>query len=91
MIAIRKRRDPSEVYRELLRENPDALVIVGFEDAYIGMAADYPVAVYDYDECVCLYASAEGCCEEDATQFVEDIVSSCFLDDSPIFVKGQAA
>lgn len=90
MIMARKRRDPSEVYRELLSENPDAYVIVGFEDAYIGMSAGYPVAVYDYDECVYIYASIEGCDDEAATQFVEEVVGQCYLDDSPVFVKRAA-
>lgn len=91
MIAIRRRRDPSEVYRELLRENPDALVIVGFEDAYIGVAVGYPVAVYDYDECIYIYASAEGCDDEEATEFVDDVIKGCYFDDSPVFVRRSAA
>lgn len=91
MIAIRKRRDPGDVYRELLQKNPEAFVIVGFEEAYIGMSAHYPVAVYDYEECVRLYASAEGCDDDEASEFVDDIINECYYDDSPLFVRTAAS
>lgn len=91
MISLRKPSNPEEVYRELLSENPDALIVMGFESAYIGMTVSdvYPVsAVYDYDECVYVISRDRQCDDEEAELIVkEEILSQCVFDDSPVFVR----
>ena len=88
MIAIPSPESPKEVYRDLLRINPNAMVVVGFEAAYVGMTVTHPViAIYDYDECLLAMAADMQCCEEEAEATLMNIVAECCEAESPVFVR----
>lgn len=88
MIAFTRAKSLKEVYCDLLRESPDAKIVIGFEKAYIGMTATFPViAVYDYDECVRALQESENCCKEDADAALVDIIDGCVGPDCPVFVR----
>lgn len=89
MISLINPSDPEEVYRELRSVNPDAMIIMGFESAYLGMTAGYAAsAVYDYEECIHIMSVDNVCDYNEAERIVnEEIVSQCCFDDSPVFVR----
>jgi len=89
MISIRRNPSMKEVYAGLLKANPDAFVVIGFEAAYIGMTTSRlpPVAVYDYEECVSIFAEYESCTYAEANQFVREMADRNGGDSSPVFVR----
>lgn len=88
MIAVRGPDSPKEVYRELLKENPNAMVVVGFESAYIGMTVTHPViAIYDYEECIRLLAEANEYAENEAEVELIELISECLSPESPVFAR----
>jgi hypothetical protein len=88
MIAVRSQDSPKEVYRELLKENPNAMVVVGFEPAYVGMTVTHPViAIYDYDECIRLLADANDCTENEAEAELIELIGECLSPESPVFAR----
>jgi hypothetical protein len=88
MIAFTKAKSLKEVYYDLLQTSPDAKIVIGFEKAYIGMTATYPViAVYDYDECVRALQESDKCCKEEADATLGDIIEGCVGPDCPVFVR----
>lgn len=91
MIALGNRRNPSEVYRELRRLNPDAFVVKGFEDAYIGYSCGYSViAAYDYDRCIGILMDEHGCDMDEAEDILNtDTIPQCYGENAPIFVRTQ--
>lgn len=88
MIAFPSPSKPKDVYRDLLQENPDAMVIVGFEEAYIGMTVTSPVvAIYDYEGCLKAIVDDRNCCESEGNCILIEIISECVHPESPIFVR----
>jgi hypothetical protein len=78
-------------YRELRRLNPDAYVVCGFEDAYVGHSvstAGSIVAVYDYEACLEILASDYDYEPDEAEEhMLTGIVPWGSYDNGPIFVK----
>lgn len=67
---------------DLHDNNPEALVADGFEDAYMGYAAQAcssPLAVYDYDRCVRVLMERDGMSWDEAVDFIEFNVVGAFL------------
>jgi hypothetical protein len=67
---------------DLSDENPDALLLDGFEDAYIGAAvrcAQPPLAVYDRDKCIEVLVQRDGMTVEDAEEYFEFNVSGAWV------------
>lgn len=60
-------------YDDLSQENPEALTLDGFEDAYIGFATQFSrpaLAVYDYEKCVEILMDRDGMDEEEAVEYL---------------------
>jgi hypothetical protein len=89
MIASARKKSPEELYRDLLRRNPEAMIVMGFEDAYVGATATVPaVAVYDYDECVIVLAAERQCSDDEAERFLlNEVMGDCLDADAPLFVR----
>lgn len=83
--------DPDRLYASLRLANPDALVCLGFETAYMGFTVEaQPVAVYDYEMCIDIVMGEGDITEEEAVAyFVFNTMGKCVgKKDAPIFVQG---
>lgn len=89
MITARNPDDPASLYRSLYEVNPDALVCVGFESAYMGFTVgNHPVAVYDYEMCIdAVLGEGDITRDEAVAYFYFYTLSECVLEDSPIFIR----
>lgn len=78
--------------RDLLEdENPDALLLDGFEDAFIGIArrcGQPALAVYDRDRCLDLLVRRDGMSYEEAEEFFEFNVQGAWVGEhTPIILE----
>ena len=91
MIAARKKDGPYEVYRELCRLNPTAIIAKGFEAAYLGFSiGDGIRAIYDYDECIAVLINNHSFTYDDAeTHLLDDVIAASNQENSPVFVRTQ--
>ena len=88
MISVSNSYSPKDVYRELLRENPEAMIVIGFETAYIGMTVTHPViAIYDYEECIRSLSNDRNCDDEEAEEELMEIIAGCLSPEAPVFVR----
>jgi hypothetical protein len=90
MISIRRDLSAKTVYKELLDENPDAMIVIGFESAYVGRTVTHPiVAIYDYEECIRALLDDRHTFKPDAEHELMEIISECLSPESPVFVRCQ--
>lgn len=71
-----------EVRQAITDENPEALLLDGFEDALIGFArrcGQPTLAVYDYEKCVDVLVNRDGMTEEDAVDYIEFNVAGAWV------------
>lgn len=75
---------------QLHEQNPEALQADGFEDAYLGFAAQAchpPLAVYDYAKCVDILVERDNMSHEEAIEFIEfNVVCAYVGAGTPIFL-----
>ena len=75
---------------QLHEENPDALVADGFEDAFIGTAAQAchpPLAVYDYNKCLRILIDRDGMDGDEAIEYMEFNVVAAYVGvGTPLFL-----
>jgi hypothetical protein len=88
--------EENSAYASLSRANPHALIIAGFDHAYIGHTVGTlgrPVAVYDYEECIDSIVGEGDITEDEAVAyFVFHTLSQCQnREDPPIFVRRYQA
>lgn len=84
------------VYRDLSRLNPRAMIIAGFETAYVGHTVGTlgrPVAVYDYEECIdSILGEGDITHDEAVAYFIYHTLSKCQnCDEPPVFVRRYQA
>lgn len=86
-----KRRSVDNIYSDLARLNPQAIIVSGFEHAYIGHTIGVlgsPVAVYDYDECIDSILGEGGITDEQAHVFFafRTLAQCARAHEPPVFV-----
>lgn len=90
MIAENNRNDTDELLAELAEENPKAMTADGFQDALIGITANYHhpvVAVYDLGLCVEVLMD-QGMTEDDALEYLQfNTISAYVGPNGPLFIK----
>jgi len=79
------------ILEELVEDNPDALLLDGFEAAMVGMTVGHwrpNVAVYDVDLLVEVHASRSGVSRREADAFVSsELIGAYTGENSPLFVR----
>lgn len=79
-----------DMYEELAEQNPEALIAVGFEKAYVGHTAHspttYPCAVYDANKCLRILMQ-DGLSYTEAIEHLEfNVIGAYVGEGTPIFV-----
>jgi len=80
-----------EIYKSLLKINPHAELVSGFETAYIGhtVGLSKVVAVYRYEDCIDSILGEGDITEEEAEVYFRfHTLAACKSENSPIFVRG---
>jgi hypothetical protein len=80
-----------EIYNSLKKINPDALIVAGFEVAYIGHTVGLKkhVAVYRYEDCIdSILGEGDITVEEAEIYFRFHTLAACKGENAPLFVRG---
>lgn len=78
---------------EFLQEvNPDALLLDGFEAAFVGCATQFtklPLAVYDREKCLSILMRRDGMTRDEAEEFFSFNVEGAWVgDNTPLVLTG---
>ncbi|MFQ5339979.1 MAG: hypothetical protein ACE5F6_00375 [Anaerolineae bacterium] len=82
---------PAEIRERLAKENPEALLADGLDDALIGIgrrASRHLLAVYDYETAVNVFVTRDGMSREEAIEHMEfDVVGAWVGENTPVFLQ----
>jgi len=76
---------------KIAHENPDALLLDGFEDALVGVGyqpCSNAIALYSYSKCVDVLVTRDGMDKEDAIEYIEFNVRGAYVgENGPILIE----
>jgi len=82
---------PPHILETLTNANPEAQLVDGYEEAFIGIAyrvGETPIAAYDYGKCIRILADREGMTPGEAKEFFEfNVTGSWVGEGTPVFVE----
>ena len=81
-----------EQFKErIAHENPDALLLDGFEAALVGIGykpCSSAIALYSYSKCVDVLVTRDGMDKEDAIEYIEFNVRGAYVgENGPILIE----
>jgi len=78
------------VTEQLLEENPEALFVDGFEDAFIGICRRFgqpSLAMYSRERCIAVLMQRDGMEYDEADEFFEfNVIGAYVGEHTPVFV-----
>lgn len=85
-----KKEKRNALIEKLSEENEEALLAVGYEEAFIGFGyrAQGAIAIYDYNKCIAILMKRDGMSYEDAVEYFEFNTLGSFVGDhAPVFAE----
>ena len=81
---------PKTTLHEVTGEEVECWVADGLEDALLGYGEQgmHTVAVYDYDKCIEIFMTRDGCTQEEAVDHMSyNVTGTSFESKTPVFVE----